>query len=179
MCGGWRENSVRNTAEMTCFAKTNPWQRTIHWAKFWLSLKSKRKAVFSNSGLNDTLNSSRKEFRLTSDFFKATFTVRRKGAISTRFSGNVWLKILDPDKIQVKRNGNQKYSQTCFWISYTMKNKIRTPIFSIHIWWTLQMKTTQNSRVKINPSEWRSYCKITGTGNIWIKPRFFSYSNYS
>lgn len=123
--------------------------------KFWLSKnqtkkKALNKAVFSDSGLNNTLNSGRKEFRLTSDFFKATFTVRRKGAISTRFSGIVWLKTFHPDEIQVKRNGNLKYSPTCFWISSTKKNKIRLP-YSLyrsdeHFIWKL-LKTQE-----LNPS---------------------------
>lgn len=160
---------------MTCFAKTNPWQRTIYWTNSDYpknkQKKALKKAVFSDSGLNNTLNSGRKEFRLTSDFFKATFTVRRKGAISTRFSGIVWLKIFHPDKIQVKRNGNLKYSQTCFWISSTKENKIRLP-YSLyrsdeHFIWKL-LKTQE-----LNPSKWRSSCTITGKETIWIKPRLF------
>lgn len=45
---GREKNSDRNTAEMTCFAKTN---LRHPWDKFWLSLKSKKEAVFGNSDL--------------------------------------------------------------------------------------------------------------------------------
>ena len=172
-CGAWRENCGWIQKKWPALQRQIlDKESIIYWTNSdYPKHKSKREAVFSDSGLNDTLNSSRKEFRLTSDFFKVTFTVRRKGAISTRFSGIVWLKTFHPDKIQVKRNGNPKYSQTCFWCSSTKKNKIRLP-YSLYrcdeqfIWKLLKTQ-------ELNPSKWRSYCKITGKKTIWIKPRFF------
>lgn len=152
--GTWRENCGRIQKKWPALQRQildkEPSTEQILIIQKSNKKKALNKAVFSDSGLNNTLNSGRKEFRLTSDFFKATFTVRRKGAISTRFSGIVWFKTFHPDEIQVKRNGNLKYSPTCFWISSTKKNKIRLP-YSLyrsdeHFIWKL-LKTQE-----LNPS---------------------------
>lgn len=164
---------------MTCFAKTNPWQRTIYWTNSDYpknkQKKALKKAVFSDSGLNSTLNSGRKSLRLTSGL-QSHIHCQKKEAISTRFSGIVWLKIFHQTKYQVKRNGNLKYSQTFFLDLFYKEKQNQTPIFSVQIWWTLHMKTTQSSRVKSLKME--SSCTITGKETIWIKPRFISYGDW-